>query len=192
MRHIAQFAILLPLAAVTAAHAANVTLVLDFEGAHSVRAVKTMQQELNRVFESTNVRVDLKLKKEIPRNPVFADVVMVKMRGNCRWENYAPLLDERGAFAWTHTSDGVILPFSEVACDRVRQSIAEAMWGGQRREAENLFGRALARVVAHELMHILGQCPDHSQHGIFKHALSGKQLIAEKLDWTPADMARLP
>jgi hypothetical protein len=41
-------------------------------------------------------------------------------------------------------------------------------------------------------MHILGQAHEHSEKGVFKRTLSGKQLIADKIEWDPADLARLP
>lgn len=55
-----------------------------------------------------------------------------------------------------------------------------------------LFGRALARVMAHEIVHMVGKCAGHSHAGVFRHALSGRQLIADKLELGPEDIARLP
>jgi hypothetical protein len=66
------------------------------------------------------------------------------------------------------------------------------MEGDQRRDGDRLLGRALARVMAHEIVHMIGKCSDHSDSGVFRHALSGRQLIAERLELDPQDIARLP
>ena len=55
------------------------------------------------------------------------------------------------------------------------------MWGGDYARADLLFGRALARVVAHELIHMLSNSPEHGAAGVMKASLSGKELIAANL-----------
>ncbi len=151
-----------------------------------------MRKELTKVFKPTNLIIDVRLRQDMKPQETFNDVVLVKLKGTCKMQNFAPLMDERGPFAWTHTVDGKILPFSEVACDHVRRSIQQAMMGGEIGDQDRLLGRALARVMAHEIVHMVGQCADHSHAGVFRHALSGRQLIADKLELDPQDIARLP
>lgn len=169
----------------------NLTVLLDIEQKHSQRALTEMRKELAKVFKPTNLTLDVRLRQDTKPEETFSDVVLVKLKGTCRMQNYAPLMDERGPFAWTHTVDGKILPFSEVACDHVARSIQQAI-GSESRDRDRLLGRALARVMAHEIVHMVGKCSDHSHAGVFRHALSGRQLIAEKLELEPEDIARLP
>lgn len=173
-------------------HALDLTVLLDVDQNHSQRALTEMRKELAKVFKPTNVTIDVKLRQESKPHETYSDVVMVKLRGTCRMESFAPLLDERGPFAWTHTVDGKVLPFSEVACDHIARSIRAAMPSEDSRDRDRLFGRALARVMAHEIVHMLGKCTDHGQTGVFRHALSGRQLIADKLELNRDDIARLP
>ena len=171
-----------------AGSASELTILLDFETtrpqeALAPKALAAMKKEINTVLSGRTakpVQVDLKFKSEMKPRENFDDVVLVKMKGTCKMENFAPLFDERGPYAWTHTVDGEILPFSEVACDRVRRAVADAMWGGERRYKETLFGRALGRILAHELMHILNHERDHDHAGFFKRALSPRELIDQK------------
>ena len=103
-----------------------------------------------------------------------------------------PLLyDERGPLAFTHSTDGEVLPFSMVSCDRVRHSVESAMWGGDRARADLLLGRALGRVLAHELVHIVAKSSKHGVKGVAKTALSGGQLIADRLELDVDDVERL-
>jgi hypothetical protein len=117
--------------------------------------------------------------------------VVVKFRGTCQMDTMPFLFDERGPLAFTHSTDGEVLPFSEVACDRVRQSVESAMWGGDRRRADLLFGRALGRVLAHELVHIVAKSNKHGRKGIAMTSLSGVQLIADRLELDAHDVERL-
>jgi hypothetical protein len=88
-------------------------------------------------------------------------------------------------------SDGVVLPFSEVVCDQVAASVRSAMFAGDYARSDQLLGRALGRVVAHELVHILSQSPAHSKSGVEMRALSGQQLIAPSLSLGWSDLQHL-
>jgi hypothetical protein len=57
--------------------------------------------------------------------------------------------------------------------------------------ADLLIGRALGRVVAHELVHMLTKSGVHGTEGVEKPALSGKQLIAGVLPLSVFDIDRL-
>jgi hypothetical protein len=184
--------LLLACIATIPAVARDLTVLLDIEQKHSQRALTEMRKELATVFKPTNLNIDVRLRQEMKPQETFNDVVLVKLKGTCKMQNFARLLDERGPFAWTHTVDGKILPFSEVACDHIARSIQQAMMGGDHVDRDRLLGRALARVLAHEIVHMVGQCADHSNAGVFRHALSGRQLIADKLELDPQDIARLP
>ena len=168
--------------------AAELTVLLDFEASRpqqvmAAKALAAMKTEINSVLAGRTpqpVQVELRFKSQMKPRENFEDVVLVKMKGTCQMQNYAPLFDERGPYAWTHTVDGEILPFSEVACDRVRRAVAQAMFGSERKQRDALFGRALGRIVAHELMHILNHEHDHDHAGVFKKALTPRELIDQK------------
>ena len=173
------------------ASALDLTVLLDIEQAHSQRALVEMRKELAKVFRPTHVNIDVRLRQDVKPEETYNDVVLVKLKGTCRMQNFAALMDERGPFAWTHTVDGKILPFSEVACGHIARSIQQAM-GDRVVDGERMLGRAIARVMAHEIVHMVGKSASHSQAGVFRHALSGSQLIADKLELDPEDVARLP
>lgn len=150
-----------------------------------------LKHELDEVFRPTNLKIDLKLRDKSKRLEA-PEIIVVRLKGECHMENFAQLLDERGPLAWTHVVDGAILPFSDVGCDQLRSAVSRALHGGLRKEKDRLFGRALARVIAHEIMHIVGKTHDHSDNGIFREGLSGAQLVAERFAFDPIDIARLP
>jgi hypothetical protein len=104
-------------------------------------------------------------------------------------DSFPALLDERGPLAFTFTTDGRILPFGEVKCDRLRDSIKTAMSGADYKQGNQLLGRAMGRVLAHELYHMLAQSKGHAKGGVARESLSARQLIAEQLDFSDHDCA---
>jgi hypothetical protein len=52
-------------------------------------------------------------------------------------------------------------------------------------------GRALGRVLAHEVVHMLSKSALHGQRGVTKKALSGTQLLAPELLLDREDVDRL-
>ena len=94
-------------------------------------------------------------------------------------------------YASTRTANGEVQPFGDVDCDRVVNSVRSAMFGGDFAKADMLVGRALGRVVAHELVHMLTKSDVHGREGVQKPALSGKQLIAASLPLSAFDVDRL-
>jgi hypothetical protein len=93
--------------------------------------------------------------------------------------------------AFTYSTDGVVQPFSAVACDKVTSAIRPAMSGGDFAKADVLLGRALGRVLAHEVVHMLSKSGEHGRDGVAKTSLSGSQLIAPKLQLGAADLERM-
>jgi hypothetical protein len=166
----------------------NLTIVLDFDGPRSDASITEMKRELESIMQDSGLRVSWRLRDEVAGES-FPDLVLVRFKGKCRMEPTPLLYDERGPLAFTYTSGNVILPFSEVECDKVRVSIRSAMQERDFVRGDLLLGRALGRVLAHELYHIMGKTAGHGSDGVAGRALSGAQLIANELRLQPADAA---
>jgi len=182
----------LPLAMAEVAIGTNLTIILDFENSPSLAAMNTMRSEVSHLLRRTGVKLDFAVRKELSPYQDFEDLVLVRLRGTCRMAGLAPLMDERGPLGWSHTVEGSILPFGEVSCDQVRRVVEAAVYGrGGPHARELLFGRALGRVLAHELYHIIGATHRHGRRGITQAALSAQELVAERLEIAPEDVAHL-
>lgn len=168
----------------------SLTVLLDFDSKPAGSSINELRREVTQLMRPTGYRVDVQMKSELPSNQEFEDVVIVRFRGSCDMAAFTPLLDERGSLAWTHTMQGEILPFSEVACDTMRRAVGGALWGSQRKKQDELFGRALGRVVAHELYHIVFKSNAHAKYGVFKESLSRAQLIADRVGSPSSEEAR--
>ncbi|HYO81206.1 MAG TPA: hypothetical protein VES20_07390 [Bryobacteraceae bacterium] len=189
MRYLVTCAIGLTMAALSAAgQSRGVTVLLDFRGEASPDAVSALQGELNRLLKPAGIDVGYHIGSELGPAAEPTDIIVVKFRGRCRRDGISPVPDEHGPFARTHVSNGQILPFAEVACDRVQSSMRTKVGP---RITEAMLGRALARVVAHELYHIVGKTPHHSDEGIARRGLSSSDLVAESLAFAGHDLRKM-
>ena len=165
------------------AHAGeNLTLLVQFEGNPSQQSVQVMKDELQILMK--NVAVDWKLLDELGPGESFPDLVVVKFKGSCQVQKSDPvapfLIDERGPLAFTHTTDGQVLPFSEVECDRLRQTLKPLTRGVSQQTADILLGRALGRVLAHELYHVRSNTKKHEKEGVNRRGLTLDQLAGKR------------
>jgi len=168
----------------------NTTLILNFEQPHSERTVAMVRSELGTVMQNAGYTFDLKLFSELGPWAEFNDLMLIRLRGNCRMDAAPTQKPSAGPLAMAHTSDGKVLPFVEVFCDQVRAVVRPVLWGDQFRETDELMGRALARVIAHEIYHVITGTK-HGSGGIARHALSGPQLISNELFFQPEDIERM-
>jgi hypothetical protein len=177
-------------ACAAAAWAADVTVVLDFDGPYSGRAIEQMKRETQDIFKTTGLHLDFRPLSGADRQ-TYQDLVVVRFKGKCVLDPVPMLYDERGPYAFTYDSNGDVLPFSEVDCNHVNASVQSAMDVTDHGRPDYLMGRALGRVLAHELVHILTKSATHSDDGVAQSALSGRDLIGPPLKLTPSDLQRL-
>ncbi|MCX6632649.1 MAG: hypothetical protein NTW28_34020 [Candidatus Solibacter sp.] len=176
--------------AVPSAFGEGITIVLDFQGPRSEPSVAEMKREFAGIMKDSALRFDFRSRGEASREAI-SDLVLVRFTGKCELGPVGYLYDERGPMAFTYSTDGIVQPFSEVACDKVTSAVRSAMAGGDFAKSDLLLGRALGRVLAHEVMHILSKSGAHGRTGVAKTALSGSQLIAPELLLGPKDLERM-
>jgi hypothetical protein len=172
----------------------NLTVVLDFNGPHAARSVTEMQKEAQQVIKDAGVHLAWSNLDEANQH-TYPDLVVMRFKGECILKPdpllYGELGPPSGALAFTYDTNGAVQPFGEVACDKVAASVRSAMWGSDYAIADVLLGRALGRVLVHELVHMLTKSQEHGRDGVEQRALSGKQLIANSLPLSRADLQRL-
>jgi len=107
------------------------------------------------------------------------DLAVIQLKGRCDIAGLLPNHGEPGALGWTYVSDGAILPFGDVDCDRVRSFIQVGLLGVPAKQREQAFGRAVGRVVAHELYHIFTRNPHHGSKGVAKAEYTVRDLLTD-------------
>jgi hypothetical protein len=182
MRPVAFFCCLLTAASLHAGNSSPdlqpVTVLVEFTGVRSATSLNALKSELQTILSDSHLQIDLQLKSNWPDTPVSGDLVLFKMKGYCTM-NAMPvgaLSDERGPLAMTHSVNGELLPFGEVECDRVRTALQRTVGRSNPEAHQTEYGIALARVMAHEIYHMLEKSAAHTKEGLSKEALSSAEL----------------
>ncbi len=133
-------------------------------------------------------RVPLKVESER-----FEGVMFVRFKGACRPDLFTDPAAAREHFAQpvrlaaARVAQGKVTPWTEVECDQVKRSV-ESIPLKQRPAA---LGGALARVVAHELYHVLLRTTSHGSQGLSRAILNWDDLVRKPVSFDPADSARI-
>jgi len=93
--------------------------------------------------------------------------------------------------ASTFVEDGRILPFITVDCVAVQQFLALALKGKRSPNPQFLYGRALARLLSHELYHVLVQTADHTGAGVTRAAVSARELVSDRFTFPEEALSKL-
>jgi hypothetical protein len=168
---------------------AALTVVLDLRSQPLSYSPAAMEREVGRILEGSGVTLTWRVHDHVPF--VADDLVVVRFNGSCSLSARTEYAGDSGPLAITWMSDGRIQPFAEVNCPGVVGAMRRAMWGGDIARVDELLGRALGRVVAHELVHMLTGSAEHSHEGVERSALSGRQLVGPTLLLTSLDLDRL-
>ncbi len=167
---------------------AGATLEVYVKGqeASTPDVLRAMSGELSTLMQSAGFRVVWRGVSD-PPSPARAErLVMVELRGVCTAQfssmASAPLSSPL-PLASSSVADGKVLPFSWVDCTALNRFLAPVGSGESQAEQDDLYGRSMARLLAHEFYHILAQTDDHAPTGIAKARFSTADLLADHLDF---------
>ena len=152
-----------------------------------------LRAELQRVLLPLNAGVHWRTAPD----PMGQDgrLVVVNFVGSCSFHDYNPVRTTAlfGALplASTAVTNGRVLPFVTIECARIRDRIASEVIGLRAADRDAALGRGVARVLAHEIYHVLTGDRKHTSEGIAAECLSGRQLLAERFDLDDRSLAMM-
>jgi hypothetical protein len=138
-------------------------------------SVGVMRAEVQRLLAPAGLDVVWKTTADRKSGEEYELVAVASFDGSCSSLVPAPAASSV-SLADTSISDGRILPFFHVDCQRLLQ-----MFGTQ--VESPILGRALGRVIAHELYHIVGQTTEHHDTGVAKAVFSIRDLKNPRFDF---------
>lgn len=167
----------------------GVAVYLDFEHRASEKSVAAMKREVNELMSPAGLRLHWRTLKENRGDEPFSNLVVVKLRGVCRvrWSFSSRDTGEVMTLGTTRRAGSRVLPYSEVDCDSVREAVARSRVP----QRESTLGRALGRVLAHELYHVLARTTRHAREGIAKSMQSWHDLVGKRAAFLEPDAALL-
>ncbi len=181
----------LPAAGGSRVYELPVALYASFQQPAPAAVVDAMHAELGLILAPSGIRFEWRSLDNVSGSDVSSELAVLTFKGKCDVEGLTSRTVSDGALGWTHITDGVILPFADIDCDRIRLFLQRELLFVPMAEREAVFGRALARVVAHELYHIFLRTAEHGSAGICKAAFSVQDLLADDFLIRMQDMAEL-
>jgi hypothetical protein len=169
---------------------APVTLYTQFQQDPTAPLLASMQDELAIIMTPAQVQFDWHSLADA-RGRVSSRLAVIHFKGACDIADLRADAGYPGPLGWTHVSDGEILPFIDVDCGGIRLFLQHDLIAVPAAEREEAFGRAVARVLAHELYHLLANTQTHRDRGIAKAIYSVGDLLSQTLQFDKKDCALL-
>jgi hypothetical protein len=170
-----------------------VVLYLKINAGQPARPIEEMEREAGALMDVAGYSLEWRVLPHASIDAVEAPIVVMELHGVCeapeRPDVAVPLPDS-SRLASAAISNGEILPFGSVECNTLSRMLADALpKSGNKREF--LYGRAMGRLVAHELYHILTKTRDHEDTGVGKSHFSVKDVLAEHFEFDSPTLAKL-
>ena len=163
-----------------------VTAVVLPEGRYSEVAIREMGREAAHILKQSGV--SLRWRIGVPAQAISGILIVVNLVGRCEMDG-SPAFLVPGPLGWSHEVDGTMLPFGDLACDNLRGAVQAASRDGSAPGGNVLLGRAMGRVLAHELYHIVADTSEHGRKGVAQAALSPRELTSGLLELQPCEVA---
>jgi hypothetical protein len=148
------------------------------EPADAVRA------EVGRLLEPAGYTVEWKNMSDRKVGEDFANLIVVRYQGACDPKIAPPPGLAARPLASTVVTDGRVLPFATIDCDAIRSVMGPA-------SRPTHFARAVARVLAHEVYHMVARSKSHAHAGVSKACFGAADLIAEDFAFDRTSLAQM-
>jgi hypothetical protein len=155
-----------------------------------------MRKEAESLMRTAGYSVEWRDLNTRPSGENAASLVFVDLVGSCA----APMNpvpdaptpdDSQPSLASTAVEDGVVLPFSRIDCASLTRALSSMFAHEPPARRTWLYGRAMARLLAHELYHVLAQTRDHAAAGIGKPCFTTADLVMDRFEFESVALARL-
>jgi len=170
---------------------APITLYTQFRETPPEGVVRALEEEVEALMGPIGLRFQWRSLSENSPREVSAELAVITFQGRCDAAGLSAGAKGGGALGWTHVSDGEILPFTDVSCDRVREFTQVGLLGVRAGDRASRYGRALGRVLAHELYHIFAKTAHHASAGVAKEAYSVQDLLDDDFQFHAKETRKL-
>jgi hypothetical protein len=173
---------------------APITLFLQHRDAVPAAILESLKEEVAAILAPVGFRFEWHDISTSQAVGPAVELAVVTFRGHCE----LPALPARlsgnipaQALGFTSVTDGEVLPFATVDCDRSGSFLSEALRRLPVHDRPAAYGRALGRILAHELFHVFARTQAHGHAGIAKEAYSVSDLLADEFELAERECALL-
>jgi hypothetical protein len=179
--------------ALSAAKPADLTIAMQFDQTVSPSALHEMKNEFERILRPAVPRIAWRMSSNLAGNEVFHEIVMVRFQGSCQADGFRTNPFSAHLLGVTADEDGELLPFASVDCGAIlgMLSLHEAAEARNTFQTQRLLGRAMGRVLAHEVYHVVLKTRSHGEQGITKASLTQGELFGAELRFDAKQLREL-
>ncbi|HUI56426.1 MAG TPA: cytochrome c [Bryobacteraceae bacterium] len=154
----------------------SIALYTQFEHPPNGAVVDSLKAEVSSIMAPEGLRFEW---RSLPArgNEVSMELAVITFKGTCDALSPGRTLHAGTRLGWSHVSDGAVLPFTDVDCDSIRGFVLKRLADLQEPFREHVFGRAIGRVLAHELYHIFAQTTHHGS-GVDRPTYTVQELLS--------------
>jgi hypothetical protein len=164
---------------------APITVFMRQETPVPVPVMESLQEEVASILAPVGFRFEWQDISAAQTARPAVELAVVTFRGVCdaatmSWRE--PGNVPARALGYTSVTDGEVLPFATVDCDRTRSFLSDGLLHFPVPERPAAMGRALGRILAHELFHIFARTQRHGSAGVAKESYSVHDLLADDFE----------
>ena len=172
-----------------AAQPTPIGILFDFSSQPEFGVVDLMKTEIREILAPTGVPIVFQRVGTQNAAQPFRKIVVVHFRGACQSQLDADVPNslDHPALGKTAVAAGRVIPDVQVFCNEVRAYVPSV----SRTPFVQMYGRALGRVVTHELYHALLSTREHARSGVARFTQSSRDLTRDKLELDARSIAQL-
>jgi hypothetical protein len=164
-----------------------VTLYTHYAHTAPEAVISAVKSEVAEIMDPVGIVFDWRSLESATGSDISVELVVVNFKGICDARPNPSMHPVAGALGWTHTSNGEILPFADIDCDRISGLLRFPLAAGETAARHRLFGRAIGRVLAHELYHVFAKTSHHAATGVAKAAYTASELTADEFHFEESE-----
>lgn len=168
-----------------------VALYTSFQEEMPAAAVKAMRKELDWISAPIGLKVAWRRFSDPTVYPPVVRLAVVHFKGRCDTEDLTIYREYAWKLGWTHSVDGRVIPYTDIFCDAIRAYIAPLLQWSGRKQRDAIFGRAVGRVLAHELYHIFAETRRHSSNGLARAYCTPEELVSDNFHFASKELHKL-
>ena len=176
---------------VAAAQETSVAVFLESDHNAPALVLSSLQREMADIVAPAGIHIYWHAMQASEFTQVYERIARVRLGGDCRANALSSGSAKSEPLGETQVIEGKVLPIALIRCDAVRRLIGRDLLAARADQKDELLGRALGRVMAHELFHILLRTTDHGHDGLARAAQSNGDLVADRRRFSEREEKRL-
>ena len=170
---------------------APIGLYMQFQQPPPAAVADALKAEVDSIMRPSGLRFTWRELLATRGSDFSVALAVITFKGRCDVTGLNPHGSDTGPLGWTAISDGVILPFAGVDCQRIRGFLQRQLLRMPAESREEAYGRALGRVLAHELYHVFAKTINHGSCGVGKSKFTVEELLSVSLQFDAGESLAL-